>query len=294
MQHLNYNHLRYFFETARRGSMSAAARALRVTQPTVSAQIRELEGQCGGPLLEREGHRWVLTALGQHVHTYAADIFALGDELQSTLQRPALAPPLHVGIVEALPKLVVHRLLESALTGSDGGLQVRTGEFGALVEQLRVHQLDVILSDYPLAPRHATIHNHPLGRSPVGVFGTPELCESFALPADLERAPFLLLPRTASLRRSLDHELHTRDTEVRVVVESQDSALLKVFASRGHGFIVAPRLITEHLERSFGLRLAWELPRAAEDLYLLSMERHVQHPAARRILESARTALASL
>lgn len=294
MQHLNYNHLRYFFETARQGSMSAAARALRVTQPTVSAQLKELEGQCGGPLLERDGNRWVLTSLGQHVHTYAADIFALGDELQATLQRPTVAPLLHVGVVEALPKLVVYRLLEASMALEEGGLNVHTGAFGDLVEQLRVHQLDIVLSDYPLAPHLATVHNHPLGRSPVGLFGTEELCQTHQFPGALGEAPFLLLPRTASLRRSLDHELHHRGVEVRVAAESQDSALLKVFASRGHGFIVAPLLIAEHLAQAFGLVLAWELPGAAEDLYLLSMERHVQHPAARRIVQSARDALSTI
>jgi LysR family transcriptional activator of nhaA len=291
MQHLNYNHLRYFFETARRGSMSAAARALRVTQPTVSAQIRELEEQCGGPLLEREGNRWLLTALGQHVHTYAADIFALGDELRATLQGPAIAAPLRVGVVEALPKLVVYGLLEPALTDVDAGFVVRQGELSNLVERLRVHELDLVLSDYALAPQHATVHNHPLGRSPVGIFGAPSLCASHPLPERLEGAPFLLLPRTASLRRSLDHVLHRDGAEVRIVAEMQDSALIKVFASKGHGFIVAPLLIADHLREAFGLELAWELPDATEDLFLLSMERHVEHPAARHILQSARQAL---
>ncbi len=294
MQHLNYNHLRYFFETARRGSMSAAARALRVTQPTVSAQIRELEEQCGGPLLERQGNQWLLTALGQHVHTYAADIFALGDELRATLQGPAIAAPLRVGVVEALPKLVVYGLLEPALTDVDAGFIVRQGELSSLVERLRVHELDLVLSDYALAPQHATVHNHPLGRSPVGVFGTPSLCAAHRLPEQLEGAPFLLLPRTASLRRSLDHVLHREGAEVRIVAEMQDSALIKVFASKGHGFIVAPLLIADHLREAFGLELAWELPDATEDLYLLSMERHVEHPAARHILQSARQALDKL
>ncbi len=294
MQHLNYNHLRYFFETARRGSMSAAARSLRVTQPTVSAQIRELEEQCGGPLLEREGNRWLLTALGQHVHTYAADIFALGDELRATLQGPAIAAPLRVGVVEALPKLVVYGLLEPALTDVDAGFIVRQGELSSLVERLRVHELDLVLSDYALAPQHATVHNHPLGRSTVGVFGTPSLCAAHSFPDQLEGAPFLLLPRTASLRRSLDHVLHREGAEVRIVAEMQDSALIKVFASKGHGFIVAPLLIADHLCASFNLELAWELPDATEDLYLLSMERHVEHPAARHILQSARQALDKL
>lgn len=292
MQHLNYHHLRYFFETARHGSMSAAARALRVTQPTVSAQLRELEEQCGGPLLQREGNRWMLTPLGQHVHTYAADIFSLGEELCATLQGPAVAPPLRIGVVDALPNLVVHALLEPAMAAAPGGIHVRQGDLGMLVERLRLHQLDLVLSDYPLAPQHAAVHNHPLGRSAVGLFGTPALCQAHApLGESLQDAPFLLLPRTSSLRRTLDHHLHRRGVEVGVVGEFQDSGLLKVFASKGHGFIVAPTLIADHLHDAFGLDLAYALPDGAEDLFLLSIERHVEHPAAAHIVRSARGSL---
>lgn len=295
MQHLNYHHLRYFFETARRGSMSAAARALRVTQPTVSAQIRELEDQCGGRLLQREGSRWTLTPLGQHVHTYAADIFSLGEELSATLQGPVVAPPLRIGVVDALPKLVIHALIEPAMAAAPGGIHLRQGELGMLVEKLRLHQLDLVLSDYPLAPQHAAVHNHPLGRSPVGVFGTPELCRTRApMPESLDGAPFLLLPRTASLRRTLDHYLHRHKVEVQVVGEFQDSALLKVFASKGHGFIVAPLVIEEHLREAFGLQLAWAVPEGAEDLFLLSVERQVEHPAAAHIIRSARASLEAI
>ncbi len=292
VQHLNYHHLRYFFETARHGSMSAAARALSVTQPTVSAQIRELEEQCGGALLQREGNRWVLTNLGQHVHTYAADIFSLGDELCSTLQGTAVEPPLRIGVVDALPNLVVHALVEPAMSAASGGIYIIQGDLGMLIERLRLHQLDLVLSDYPLAPQHAAVHHHPLGRSPVGVFGTPALCQSYSPLADsLQRAPFLVLPRAASLRRTLDHHLHHRGLEVKIVGEFQDSALLKVFASKGHGFIVAPLLISDHLRDAFGLDMAYALPNAAEDLFLVSIERHVEHPAAAHIVRSARASL---
>ncbi len=296
MEHLNYHHLRYFFETAQHGSMSAAARVLRVTQPTVSAQIRELEEQCGGPLIEREGNRWILTALGQHVHTYAADIFALGAELQSSLRESsAVEAPLRVGVVEALPKLVVYSLLEPAI-GDGVALKVEVADMGTLAERLVLHHLDLVLSDYPLAPHQApSVHNHALGRSAVGVFGVPELCEAHApMPEGLDGAPFLLLPRTAALRRTLEHRLQREELTVKVAGEFQDSALIKVFASRGYGFMVAPVMMATHLQAAFGLQQAHIWPDATEDLYLLSTERQVEHPAARGILASARDALDAL
>ncbi len=52
---LNFHHLRYFWTVAREGSVSTAAKQLRLAQPTVSEQIHALEGVLGEKLLERKG-----------------------------------------------------------------------------------------------------------------------------------------------------------------------------------------------------------------------------------------------
>ena len=48
--------LRYFVETVRHASFTQAARALFVTQSTVSKMIRQLEEEAGAQLLIRDGH----------------------------------------------------------------------------------------------------------------------------------------------------------------------------------------------------------------------------------------------
>ena len=62
MAELNYNHLRYLWAVVREGGVSAASRALNVSQPTVSAQLRKLEAASGDPLFLRSGR-----ALAQRV-----------------------------------------------------------------------------------------------------------------------------------------------------------------------------------------------------------------------------------
>ena len=52
---LNYHHLRYFLAVATEGGITAAASVLHVSPPTLSAQVRELEGSLGVELFRRQG-----------------------------------------------------------------------------------------------------------------------------------------------------------------------------------------------------------------------------------------------
>ncbi|MBL8911609.1 MAG: LysR family transcriptional regulator, partial [Archangium sp.] len=61
MEWLNYHHLLYFWTVAREGSLVAAGKVLRLSHPTLSAQIRSLEDRLGGKLFHRQGRRLVLT-----------------------------------------------------------------------------------------------------------------------------------------------------------------------------------------------------------------------------------------
>ena len=65
MEWLNYHHLLYFYTVAREGSVTKAAKVLRLAQPTLSAQIRRLEDSLGEKLFTRQNRGLVLTELGR-------------------------------------------------------------------------------------------------------------------------------------------------------------------------------------------------------------------------------------
>src|ERR671925_917563 len=110
---LNYHHLMYFWTVVREGGISRAAEKLRLSQPTISAQVKLLEESLGERLLQRQGRTLVLTEVGRVVDRYATEIFATGNEMLETLKgRPAGGVPrLAVGVANAVPKRVVYRLL---------------------------------------------------------------------------------------------------------------------------------------------------------------------------------------
>jgi DNA-binding transcriptional LysR family regulator len=83
MKTMDWNHVRAFHATAATGSLSAAARRLGLTQPTLSRQVLALEADLGVALFERRGRKLVLTQIGMDLleHTRimgdAADNVAL-------------------------------------------------------------------------------------------------------------------------------------------------------------------------------------------------------------------------
>ena len=85
----DWNHIRAFHATARSGSLSAAARQLGLTQPTLSRQVMALEAELGVTLFERIGKRLVLTRTGADLLDH---VTAMGEAAQSV----ALAASGHV------------------------------------------------------------------------------------------------------------------------------------------------------------------------------------------------------
>ncbi|WP_420004179.1 LysR family transcriptional regulator [Arenibacterium sp. LLYu02] len=86
----DWNHIRAFLATAETGSLSAAARQLGQTQPTLSRQVAALEADLGVYLFERVGRGLVLTEAGRDLLDHsrqmgsAAEAFALAASGQST------------------------------------------------------------------------------------------------------------------------------------------------------------------------------------------------------------------
>ncbi len=86
----DWNHIRAFLATAETGSLSAAARRLGQTQPTLSRQVAALEAALGLLLFERLGRGLALTEAGRDLLEHsrrmgsAAEAFSLAASGQST------------------------------------------------------------------------------------------------------------------------------------------------------------------------------------------------------------------
>lgn len=151
--HIRMRHLRCFLETARLGSLSAAANTLNVSQPAASKTIKELEDILGVPLFDRSGRRLALTAAGkvfqQHAGAAMIDLQRAQDLVRDTPRAPSR---LSVG---ALPTAATFLLPEAALKFRDSHpeclLRVTTGPNWMLLSQLREGAVDMVVGRMPPA-----------------------------------------------------------------------------------------------------------------------------------------------
>ena len=297
MEWLNYHHLLYFWTVARLGSVSRASAELRLTQATVSAQLKSLEQSLGEELFRKSGRHLVLTETGKLAFRYADEIFSLGQEMLGTLKgrSEGRLARLTVGVTDVLPKLVVYQLVEPALKLKESyRIICREGTNEELLPALALHDIDVVLTDAPLDPgSNVRAFSHLLGECGSTLFGAPKLAEAYrrGFPKCLDGAPFLLPTRNTIARRSLDQWFEAQHIAPLIVAEFEDSALLKVFGQHGLGLFFAPTVIARDVQRQYAVKVIGQVENVRERFFAISLDRKLKHPAVVAISEAAKLKL---
>jgi LysR family transcriptional regulator, low CO2-responsive transcriptional regulator len=150
-----------FLTVARRGSVTAAAKELVVTQPSVSAAINALQRELGVTLMERDGRNLRPTVAGRAYVPYAAQVLGLL-ERGALMAREAAADADHtlrIGAVTTAGEHLVAPLLRAfreARPNLEIALQVANR--GEILQRLLDHEVDVAITgrippELPLATR---------------------------------------------------------------------------------------------------------------------------------------------
>jgi len=291
---LNFKHLRYFWMVAKTGSIARAAEQLHLTPQSISGQLSEFSQTLGAELFRRSGRNLELTDAGRRILSYAEEIFTIGDELLDVLhdQKAKKTLPFRVGIADSLSKSVAYRLVEPALKLDEPvRLVCREGRLASLLAELAIHRLDMIIADRPM-PGNLNVrgYSHLLGESGLTVFCSPRLIADCpgSFPALLDNAPFLLPGEDAAIRPKLVQWFEANNLRPRIVGEFDDSALIKAFGQAGAGLFVAPTAIVEHVCEQYKVVEVGRIDTVVEQLYAITTERRLTHPAIVAISKVAR------
>lgn len=286
----NFHHLYYFFTVAQEGSVSRAAEKLRVVQPAVSHQLKQLEEYLGFDLFERKGKKLLLTEDGKHVLSYAREIFDLGKELGDSLKDRSLRNRLQIqiGVLNSIPRVFVVSLLKLILR-IDPAIYISLHEnnLAALAEGLKTHSLDMILTDAPYqGPRQEEMQNHLVGKSPIAFYASRQIALKVKnFPKDLGLVPMILPTAHSQAHHAVQEFFAKHRITPKVIAEIEDMEVLYRMVRDGIGaapmndFTVSGSGEKNHLVRIGGKFI----PNTHDGIYLITRSRKNPHPLAQKI-----------
>ncbi|WP_141732471.1 LysR family transcriptional regulator [Oligoflexus tunisiensis] len=290
MTWVNYHHLYYFYVIAREGSIAKAARRLRLSQSTLSIQLRQLEELFDQKLFDRSKQNLMLTGTGRLVYEYAAEIFRIGSEMMEAVKNRKEAGPLrlHLGILDSIPKAMAHELVIAAYAIGDCFVSVVEAGSEELLNGLKAHALHLALtnSHAPMTSKSG-LFSRCVADLPVTVFGSPRyaaLRENF--PQSLNGQPFLFPTLHSKLRHDLEHLFERNNLSPRIVGESQESELDKRLAASGHALIAMSSYGEEPLVQEGKIIEIGVLEALREQIWLTGVKMHVVNPIAAQLLET--------
>ncbi len=238
----NFHHLYYFYTIAQTGSVSKAAKELKLSQPALSYQLKRLEDYFEVKLFERQGRKLVLTDAGHFALSYARQIFDVSREFIDGLRDRSLKGRIRIqiGVLNSIPKNFVNALLKHLLAAEPTvHIQLQEDTFFSMVGNLKDHQLDFVVTDAPFqASSEDEIANYQIAKIPVVFCAHPSLAKRYKkIPADLQNAPVIFPTSDSRVFHSVQEYLAAGQITPRIVAEIQDIELAYQMAMDGQGIV---------------------------------------------------------
>lgn len=283
---INYNHLYYFWVIAKEGGVTAACRRLGLTQPTLSAQLKQLEDQLGKNLFERKSRKLILNDAGRLVFDYADTIFKKGDELIVHLNNQIYQKSIEfkVGILGHLPRKNVHNYLKVPLLRSNVQLSVVVDSQEALLAKLQQHELDMVISDQ-MVQKSKEFECDLLEKVPMIIVGPPELKSlKRRFPESIKGQNIYLPSEGYYVRSQLNAFFKKAEVPLTIKGEFDDLEMLRVVASSGNGLTAVPRSSISDLIKSKEVVVVGDSLSTTFDIYAIRMQRSEENPILHAIL----------
>ncbi|TYT76046.1 LysR family transcriptional regulator [Desulfobotulus mexicanus] len=282
---INYKQLYYFWNVAKSGGVTHAAKQLNITPQTISHQVSELETSLGTRLFRRVGKRMELTQAGEVTLSRADEIFQIGNEIELLVRDRAISGGFvfRAGVVDTVPKSIAYQLLSATLNLPEPiRLVCHSDKPERLFGELAIHRLDLVIADQPL-PRELGVkaYSHELGQSGVTFCASPSLISSLkgSFPDSLHNAPMLLPSQGTSLRSAVSQWLSKNQLRPQIVAEFADTALLKAFGHTGLGIFPVPSVTADEVVRQYNVRIIGKSEGESIRFFAISLERRLKHPA---------------
>ena len=233
-----------FLEVARRGSVSRAAEALFITQPTLTARLHGLERELGTPLFLRTPHGMRLTDAGRAWVPFAERALrALSDGREALAQvMNASAGHLMIAAAPAVSTYVLPELLERFVAAHPRvEVSVRTGHSEDVVELVLRDEVQLGLGR---AINHPDLELRPFHREELVLVCAPDhpfvRRKSVTLP-EVTNEKLIMFDRTSSYYEITQSAFVSSGVRLRRYMEMDSIEAAKKMVERGLGVALLPK-----------------------------------------------------
>ncbi|AQQ66358.1 LysR family transcriptional regulator [Microbulbifer agarilyticus] len=220
------------------GSVMAAAKALHLTQPTVSMQLRKLSEAVGMPLYFQVGRQIQLTDAGLAVVASAREILSCFERLDMNLtkMRGLTAGTLRIAVVTTAKYFIPHLIGDFCQLYPDINVELKVGNREQISARMAEGIDDFCVFSHP--PKKAEylltefLPNNLMAIAPHG----HALSKAGRIPLqEFARAPVLMREQGSGTRYAIERhmEKHNCDLNVRMTIESNEAVKHMVMSGMG-------------------------------------------------------------
>lgn len=238
MRHVTLRQLRIFDALAHHLSFSRAAKALHLTQPAVSMQVKQIEAAAGLPLVEQVGKKVALTEAGrallQHAHLILGEVDAAEQAMASL--RGVNQGTLAIALISTAKYFAPRFLAEFCAQYPGVKLKLEVDNRARLLQRLLDNEMELGVMGHP--PRGMNIVAEPFARNPHAVIANPShrFAAARHLPlSDLAGENFLVREPGSGTRRLMEHLFAEHGMKINATMEISSDETIKQATMAGMG-----------------------------------------------------------
>ncbi len=296
----NYNHLFYFYITAKLGGVTTAAKHLNTSQSSLSLQLKTLEESLNQKLFQKVGRQLRLTAEGRVIFNHCQRAFHATEDLADFLKKKSttVTARLGLGVSDELDRTYITDLIASSfevLREEDRpAIKMISLNHHTLAQKMNVHELDLFLTNHSafeagqIVVAEESLPVVLVGR-PNPVFQSPKFKELSAVALLRQLPQDLILPASdLRFRLEVDQFILKHRIEKRIIFESNIMASLSRAIVDGLGIGFLPlTYIMEPVKRGrlvlLSQRVLWH-----HHLFLVASSGFAQEPFTRELAKQLR------
>ncbi len=246
--------LKVFQKVAILQSFTRASKALYLTQPAVSMQIKQLEEAVGLKLFDKQGRQISLTDAGDEIRLLSDGILQQIDDTQHQLEQIASGDrgKLRLAVATTVASVATRLMARFKEQNPAMSLHFTVTNRNGLIQLLENNEIDIVIMGLP--PAELELDTQELMANPLVIIAPPShpLCD-LGRPVSLNtlfKQDFILREPSSGTRLAVERFLNTQGRTLQSSIEMNSNDAIKQSVAEGLGLgIVSVHTVTNELRQ---------------------------------------------